>query len=431
MTRTTRHELSSAALTEIAWGRIDRDAVATLFSAEHSRHQYLAAYALQQRDRHPPAVATALSLLDSAQRHDPATVLTVLRHGWFGNWVTRLLEKEPANGWPADDMNRLGVLAVVAALRTGMDAELTVHPVAGRLHLPGLGVLRSAADDDGLVLTVHDGTLGVRRDGGVVAFPADAAVDGWSPARRLTMDGLNLLIEDRDPYRDCFQMALRDPLPTGEFDRWRAVVAEAWRLLSRHVPEEAGRVGGGIWSLVPLAPTPHGAEASVSSSNALGAVATTRPTSGIDFAITLVHEWAHSVLNGVLGFVRLHDRSSTARHFAPWRPDRRPLLGLLHGTFAFLAVAEAWQALRVDQSGAERAEAEFALRRQQLDEVLSALPDAPDLTAQGRRFVAILRQRGAALFDVPVGRRAAEQAVAAVREQKALSIRRFGPLHAQ
>ncbi|GGL13077.1 HEXXH motif domain-containing protein [Mangrovihabitans endophyticus] len=405
--------MSAAQLTAVAWGRPDNEVIATLYAAEHSRHQMLAAQALRE---HASVAASALRVLHETGHHDPTAVAVTLRQGWWGTWVTGL-HRGTADRTPAAVIARLSALAAVAAARTGAPADLTVPMSGGRLHLPGWGTL--AADAGELRLTVRDGTVIAHQPAGTYALPVGETVDGWIPARRLAAGGLRLLVDDRDPGRDCFRMPLRGPLPDGEFAALRRTIGQGWRLLARSAPELARQVAAGLWAVVPLAPPPDGSETSVTCSDAIGAIGATGPGDAVDAAVMLVHEWSHSLLNGMLGFVELHDPRDAGTFWAPWRPDPRPLSGLLHGTFAFLAVAETWRVLRAAGVQPERAEAEFAVRRRQLAEVLAVLPGVPALSPQGRRFVAVLQRRCRALFATPVSRHADEQASAAVRRQAA------------
>lgn len=334
------------------------------------------------------------------------------RTGWLGPWAVDLLTRPDR---PARAANRLGTLAAVACMRTGIDAQLVVDAEDGRLCLPGSGTL--AVADSRTILEVRDGCLRVIVAGRRVELRGPA----WSPLRIVRAGPLRLLIDDLHPGRDCFALPPAHRLTETTFRRWRQVCAASWQVLSQVVPATGRQVAHGIRVLVPLAAAPHGGGASVTCVNALGAVATTTPEDAIDLAITFVHEWSHSLLNGLLGFVRLHEPAGTrsSSYFAPWRSDPRPLSGLLHGTFAFLAVAETWRALLAQDATAGRAAAEFALLRLQLAEVLTPLTTAPELTEQGRHFVGILRSRHATLMDTPVHPRVVAEATARLDEQRA------------
>jgi len=414
-----RHRLSSAQLTDIAWGRPDARAVQVLYDAEDSRLRLLTAEALRRSRPAGPAVLDALVVLQAAQRRDDRAVTDLLRLDWLGPWATDLLGRRP--GAAGQAATRLGALAAVAALRTGIDARLAVEVTGGVLHLPGTGTLTIDHPDAEAVLEARGGRLDVTVGSRRLRLPTTSA-PGWSPAHTIQDGALHLLVDDQHPGRDCFREPPAPPLPEPVFRRWHDLITAAWRLLSRVAPQPAGRVAQGVRVIVPLADPPHGIDTSISCVEALGAVATTTPSDPALFAVTLVHEWSHSLLNGMLSFVDLHEPATalSASYLAPWRPDPRPISGILHGTFAFLAVAETWQALLADDSTAERAAAELALHRLRLAEALALLPAAPELTAQGRRFVEILRRRHAALMDTPLRQQEVAAAAARLDEQRSV-----------
>ena len=66
----------------------------------------------------------------------------------------------------------------------------------------------------------------------------------------------------------------------------------------------------------------------------------------VELAVTLVHEFQHIKLGGLLHLAPLHDREPTRRLYAPWRDDPRPLGGLLQGVYAFTGVTDFWRAVR-------------------------------------------------------------------------------------
>jgi uncharacterized protein len=58
----------------------------------------------------------------------------------------------------------------------------------------------------------------------------------------------------------------------------------------------------------------------------------------------LLHEMQHVKLAALADQFDLFDKSDRRLFAVPWRPDQRPVHGLLHGTYARLAVAQLWQA---------------------------------------------------------------------------------------
>ncbi|WP_436531384.1 aKG-HExxH-type peptide beta-hydroxylase [Actinoplanes sp. HUAS TT8] len=414
-----RHRLSSAQVTDIAWGRPDSRTIQALYAADDSRQRLLTVATLRRHGREDRTLVDALSVLEAARQRDDRCVTELLRIGWVGPWAAGQLVRPDAAKQVA---NPLGTLAAAAALRTGIDARLPADVVAGELHLPGIGTLAmTGRPDSGVILDVHDNRIDFLLDDGRLPLPVTRTHD-WSPARSIEDGGLRLLFDDRHPGRDCFNQKPEQPLPENTFHRWRQVIIAAWRLLSRTSPVVANQVAQGMRVVVPLAPSAHGVATSISCADALGAIASTAPSDPAEFAVALVHEWSHTMLNGLLGFLRLHEPTADRpQHVAPWRPDLRPISGVLHGTYAFMAVAETWRDLLAHDG---RAATEFARRRIQLAEVLATLPTVPALTDQGRRFVEILRQRHATLMDVALPSRAVAEATARIDEQRASWARR-------
>jgi HEXXH motif-containing protein len=415
------HRLSSDQLGEIAWGRAGPEVIRVLYAADDSRNRLLAAHALDRAGARDSRIVEALAVLREAQRRDEGEVAGLLRAGWFGPWVARLLDR-PDDAGGAE--SRLIPLAAVAAVRTGVRTRLVVRVSGGRLHLPTMGALAVPSQAE-VVLDVAD-ALVAEVAGTRLRLPAERGPN-WTPVREMSVAGLRLLVDDQHPDRDCFRKPLAEALSGAEFARWRDLFAESWTLLTRCVPELAEQVGQGLRVLVPLAPASNGDGASVSCVDSLGAFATTMPMNAADGAITLVHEWSHTLLNGVLGFGRLYDPESPELFFAPWRRDPRPLGGTLHGSFAFLTVAETWRALMAEETWHARAAAEFALCRLQVGEVLDALLRSAGLTEQGRRFVVMLRQRHRALLETYVRPEVAAEAVARLAVQKAAWVDQYGP----
>ena len=67
----------------------------------------------------------------------------------------------------------------------------------------------------------------------------------------------------------------------------------------------------------------------------------------------LVHEMQHVKLAALADQFDLFDRADGRLFPVPWRRDPRPIYGLLHGTYAHLAVAELWRARPGDAGPAD------------------------------------------------------------------------------
>ncbi|MFD0512376.1 HEXXH motif-containing putative peptide modification protein [Streptomyces aureus] len=194
---------------------------------------------------------------------------------------------------------------------------------------------------------------------------------------------------------------------------------DAAHLLGARHPDAARTVPLVLNSLVPLPGMPRFRTSSASYAEAFGSALVSLPRDAVDFAVTLVHESRHSVLNGLSHQIQLVDRAARGPRqdtllYAPWRTDPRPPWGLLHGTYAFTGVADFWRIERHALTGprADLAHFEFAVWRDAVAIALRTLEDQPGLTPWGRRFVDGMARQAApwAGDDVPAGALAPAQA---------------------
>jgi hypothetical protein len=244
------------------------------------------------------------------------------------------------------------------------------------------------------------GRTQIRRGGAIVGLPGDLTGDapGWSGLRRLTaVSGghtLSLLFDDVDPYRGLYGPRRPDRVGSAELRSWQEGLEEAWSLVCRHLPQQAGAMGTVLDVLVPVpAPSPFQVS-SASSGDAFGGIVMSCPGDPAEFAATLAHEFQHIMLGSLLHLVSLHDNDPEARFYAPWRDDPRPVGGLFQGVYAFFGVTRFWRAVYHAQDEVTRRAAafEFARWRAATFRALGALADAPFLTAVGRRFLEHIRE---------------------------------------
>jgi uncharacterized protein len=326
----------------------------------------------------PSRFAEAVRTLARAEQHGSDAVRDVLCSPWVGAWASRTarrlrgvaLSRERLDTTLDEDLNHLHRVAAHAAAAAGL-AEFDAPRPAPLLRASYLGAT------------------------------------------------ISVTIEDRDRYRDCFQMAMAGPLPPEAVERWREIFTEAWQLLTTYVPVRATELRLGLRSLAPLAGLAGAPGLSATSHDAYGGFALTEPTDAPAFATTMIHEFQHSKLSALLDLVTLYDKRSTERHFAPWRQDPRPIGGLLQGVYAFLAVADAWHALRSAPGLAERAETQFAELVTQLQEAVPVLCDSAALTVSGRQFAEGLSGWLSRLSTAPVRPRVAGKVRRTFLETKA------------
>ena len=143
-----------------------------------------------------------------------------------------------------------------------------------------------------------------------------------TPAAHAEAGGLSwdvLLVTD-DPYLDRYTLPMSADLDAGQLDQWRQRVQGALEVLVRQHRWAAGPVAIGVWVIVPLTPQSETDLISATSPAAFGAIATSWPPDPVTLAETLVHEFQHVKLCGLLDMVPLAT-SGGQTVYAPWRQD--------------------------------------------------------------------------------------------------------------
>ncbi|WP_431897032.1 FxsB family cyclophane-forming radical SAM/SPASM peptide maturase [Nonomuraea sp. bgisy101] len=354
------HELTSGQLGELAAGHGSAEAVAALAAGQVS----LRRLALTKAAGPGPA----WRLLTAIDDEHPAALAAVLDHPYVRAWAVRRLA---GTAGPA----HLGNVAAAAAVRAGVTAEVEVEVLAGVAYLPGLGAL-----------TGMSGAM-VRIDrGGAWAEGAT-----WEPLRRLTAMGIDVALEDLDPYRDCHQWTPASRLDGERAAAWQERFAAAVQVIARDHPAYLPAIRAGLTTLTPL--DQAAGTTSSAAGHAFGAIATTLPPDSETLALLLMHEFQHVKLGGVLDLFDLFDERDARLFYAPWRDDPRPLEGLLQGAYAHLAVTDFWR--RRDPLAFARWRADTAM-------AIETLLGAGSLTSLGAAFVAGMRAAVLPWLDEPV-----------------------------
>ena len=324
----------------------------------------------------------AWAILGRLDRTHRDAVDAVLGYPCVRVWAARCLRGQAE---AAD----LVVVAAAAAIRAGADARLGLPVRTGLVHLPGIGSWRVDKTAD---------TVPIEISGGTARLPAGSTP---IPLRTLTAGPVSIVIDDLDPYRDCYGRPAAARLAEEEFAAWQDEFCAAWQLIERDYPRYAPGLAAGLSVVVPLAPADPGRHASATARDAFGAVAIARPGDPAALALLLMHEFQHVKLGAVLDVLDLHDAADAGEYYAPWRDDPRPLEGLLQGSYAHLAVTDYWRVRRL-ATGSETAAAAFARWRQQTMEAIDTLAASAALTEVGRRFVVGMRATAAGWLTEPV-----------------------------
>jgi uncharacterized protein len=341
----------------------------------------------------------------------PQALDAVLAHPYTRAWAARCLRGEPAA-----DAGGLAEIAAAAALRARSACDLPVPVRDGAVHLPTLGRLLVGGDGEARLTATADGftVRGLRVDWD------GPAPDAWQPVRRVALPGWTVALEDTDPQRDSHQWPIADRLPQDELLGWTGALREAWELIGRDLPQHAAGLAVGLSTVTPLRPAEAGRDVSAAARQAFGAVGIARPLTAPILALLLVHEFMHVKLGAVLDDHDLFDPADERLYHAPWRPDPRPLEGLLQGTYAHLAVTEFWGTRVRAYDGlaggaAERARRQLAVWRGHTAAAVETLADSGSLTPLGLRFTDGLRTSLAPWLELECG----ATAEAAARDQAA------------
>jgi HEXXH motif-containing protein len=414
---TAHHELTSSKLAALGTGLGGGAVVEELVASRMSRHLLLLKYVAGEWREDRRLLGSAVAALAEVQQVRPEIFRGLMSDPLVGAWLaqtTRQLRR-PSGDRLSGDLLQLGVLAASAAMQARLDAELVGYARNGRVTLPGLGevVLPDGAEGPTPIrVTGGQALIGTSR----TPVPAEPGV--WRPLRWLTSRHAELnctiAIEDGNPYRAGYHVAPSDRLSPEEAGVWQTLFEESWHLLSRFAPARADELGAGLRAVVPLRNDDPRSARSGTARDSVGALGLTLPSSAVDFAVTMVHEFQHSKLSAVLDLVSLYTPDARELHFAPWRADPRPTAGLIQGVYAFLGIVDTWRALRSAPSLHQQATHQFALTCEQVRVGLTALETSDELTPEGRQFTEHMRQSLELMAEDPVPESVAAEARASL-----------------
>ncbi|MDG4831525.1 HEXXH motif domain-containing protein [Solwaraspora sp. WMMD1047] len=339
------------------------------------------------------------ALLVAADRKRPGVKQKVLGQPHVGTWLAEMVRRvhNGANGGPPsrEDLDYLGCVAAVAAWQAGLEFQLKLAPVGHGLMVPEHGLAMVTPDTPVVVSGDADA---IHIDQVTIPTGPGGPTRRWQAMRTLRAEcdglGIALRLDDLDPFRDRHRLGASSRLPDGVVLEWQRALTDAWALLTRHHRPYAEAIAAGLTTIVPLDSPSSNAGSNVTSTDAFGATAMTRPADGIGFALGLLHEFQHAKLGALIDIVELYERDEDAIHYAPWRDDPRPVGAVLQGIYAFAGVTDFWRVQRRVQAGgaARVAEAEFVRWRDLVWSTHRTLAATGRFTAPGRRFLDGLRE---------------------------------------
>jgi HEXXH motif-containing protein len=351
--------------------------------------------------------------------------------------VSRGLHLRLPKGEVEAHLGRLGASAAAAAVLCGHSANVSFpFDHLGRSPLPGTGL----ALEGPLEFAGHKAQLRVEPDGSLVVdidgsrcslstrelAPGETRESGRLRLRRLPrphgieVNDVDLLLERNPGEQAC------DRLDERTRAGWTAVMQGAMTVLEAAHPGYLRAVADHIAVLVPLASADELVSLSSSSEEAFGCVRLSFSPSPETQAEALVHEYHHNKLYALLDYEPL--LLPDLRGYSPWKDAPRPAVGLLHGIFAFQAVAELWAAIARRASGELllRAQDEHIRRVTQIGFAVDSLRATGALTEAGRLVLDALLERleRSRLADVPPARAARALAEADAHFQRTAAAQR-------
>ncbi|MEU7769613.1 HEXXH motif domain-containing protein [Nocardia sp. NPDC049190] len=393
-------------------------------------HALLARLAADRPDDFADVESAHRSLADLLQA-DFDSVAELLSYPHVGNWLTSIFRRlnftdydaaQPTPLWA--DLGYLGWLAASGQIIVGRPGAVQVVVRSGVVMLPLIGMARlgdvaecghctlSWSADDVLTFEYHDTTL-------VVASRDSETTPNWLPQRSLDADDSahRLYLDDLDPFRD-FDVKLPDlfelpPDPLGVADAltWAEHFRGAWQVLRRDFARYHGPMRAGLHVIVPLTAKPEVTGQSWTSPTGYGAVYSTAPEDSCQLALTLIHEFQHAKFSLLADQAVLFEPDLTARFYAPWRIDPRPIYGLMHGIYAFFGVTDFWRVHRRSSChGDLRAELEFECGRRQVATALEQVRSSGVLTPTGEKFLTTLSDSMASWQSEDISAKAREVA---------------------
>ena len=377
-----KHHIDVEAFDLLAAGPGDHTVMAALSDAMYSVNRGLVA-ALGRRlgdasSTLGRAAAEGWRLLSALDAEYPQSVREILAYPYIQAWATRCLD--PQGTADALDRAHLGGVAGAVALRAGIETELILPVRDGAVSVPTVGAC-VVAPGTGPVGRVRVSPLGVS---------CASAAGEWQAVRRVAAVGLAVTVDDVDPFRDCQAWVPAGRLTAAAWGAWRLALPAALARLTAELPGYASVLCAGLRSVVPILPEAAGWRRSGSTRQAFGAAAVALPDDPGSLSELLLHEMQHVKLAALANQFDLFDRADRGLFSVPWRRDPRPLEGLLHGTYAHLAVAELWRA-RAMATSDEAAADSYLLYRSWVEDAIGTLLSADSLRPAGERFVEGMR----------------------------------------
>ncbi|MEU3707644.1 radical SAM/SPASM protein FxsB, inactivated metallohydrolase extension form [Streptomyces anulatus] len=304
---------------------------------------------------------------------------TVLAHPYTRTWLVGALEDvQEGRDLTGPAAERLGATVAAAAVRAGLGLPVPVAYRDGSLYLPTLGTVLLGGPGERGTAVVRAGGDGfhVRRQGAAPGTelriaPEDPEGPHWRPVRVLRRaPAPGLLLDDLDPFRDCFDVPVADRLEAERAEAWADRIAEAWTLLADAVPDQAAEAARTLTTVTPLAggaaePGRHGH----------GALGVGPSVEANELALGLLSGFRRAKLRALGEVTDLYALDGTWEHRTPW--------GSEHVTFSRL-LAETFE-----RAGLGLYDPRFLTG---VPEALDKIENAAEVTVDGKQLISAVRK---------------------------------------
>jgi uncharacterized protein len=300
---------------------------------------------------------------------------------------------------------------IAAALLAKAEVQLPCPVHDGWLPLAGLGIRVACAERGIVQVTVKAAPTRALHVGGsqpvevesVLSESGERQEGSWCGATLRALPVVrgsagSIFIDPWDPYFSNVWHKLTFPDGVHVFDvtcdeigRWQATLTESLGLLREVWPEMESEVSALVHTIVAVNSPGGRTNYSCSSDDFWGAILCSFDPPPI-LAEVLVHEFGHIFLFELLEIhgIFAEDAPKEAVYYSPWRPDPRPLLGVLHAVYTFVHIAEYYRRMLWRDPSNIGFRERYSLILGRLERGMQVLAESAKLNGAGERFFALL-----------------------------------------
>lgn len=391
--------LNGASVRSLTWpaGSSDR-LVEGLFKAQYNRSLAELHFLRERLVAEAPGLCSRTGFGTAAARlsaHTTATQKQILSHPSVSYWTSvawELVDRQAHIHFPEAhirthlrDFSRLPLAAVLVAGGGDYDCE-TMSNQLGFVPLAGAGYYLDFPGGPACEI------VRARSSAGVIDARLSSDLSYAATLRPLpTVEGIEINAVDTDLHSAGQAGGPLDPLPPTRLASWQRVLITAWALIEDVWPALADEIRLGIRTIVPVVSPLAAVHRSASHHVAPGLVTMSFIDDPLVMAEAIVHEYHHQKLQALMAVDPLVAiQQDNAAHYSPWRPDPRPLRGLLHAVYTFIVIEEFYLRLLGSSSGAAiepRVLQRIYTCRRQVDIGLDVLRDGAEFTPLGRNLL--------------------------------------------